>query len=85
MAVKLSLFLFVISGGKQCRTTSGDGDIYLYCIGSVIVPTTAGIEEIWLQAFSCEVGVEPCALVPHTAAMDNRDVRLYYLWCSMYQ
>lgn len=44
MVVMLSLFLFVISGGKQCRTTSGDGDVYLYCTGSVIVPTTAGIE-----------------------------------------
>lgn len=58
MAVILSLFLFVISGGKQCRTTSGDGDIYLYSTGSVIVPTTAGIEEFGFRhSPACEVGV----------------------------
>ena len=65
MAFKLSLFLFVISGGKRCRTTSGDGDVYLYCTGSVIVPTTASIEEIiWLQALSCEVGVFQTKMCP---------------------
>ena len=50
MAVILYLFLFVISGGKQCRTTSGDGDVYFYSTGSVIVRTTAGMPGgIWLH------------------------------------